>query len=171
MRTVIIRSILFAGVAYLMTGCTTLRTATFPNKSYDFVFKSTVKGMCTQSDLIVYEADKAQGNINVMTRGVFGGQIISVKVESPGSTSPKLTAFVAGVSPVPDRIIAAVTQEVMMGKPGKGDKTTKRAKAADFEETSAGDSKPAEPAVKTPEQPQKGEEPAPTEVKKRGSLF
>ena len=175
MRAVIIRSLAFATVAYLLTGCQTIRTATFPDKGYDMVYKNTIKGLCTDPGLIVYEADKEKGTINVMTAGLFGGQIINVTVASPGSESPVVTAMCQGLSPFPDRMISAITQQVMNGKEDAGAKKKKKTRKVVVIEEDADESstpsatkqeenaKPAEP---------KAAEPAPTpEGKKKGSLF
>ena len=174
MRNIILRSFLFVGVAYLMTGCTTIRTATFPDKEYDFIFKNSIRGLCTDPGLIVYEADKEKGTINVMVGGLFGGQIINVTV-----SGTNVTAMTQGISPFPDRMISAITTQVLTGKAEKSGKKKKKRvvviEEGDEEDTATKAEPAASVGLKQAVTPapveQKPAEPAPAEEKKKGSLF
>lgn len=175
MRTVIIRSILFVAVASVLAGCTTTRTATFPDKEYDFIYKNSIKGLCTDPGLIVYEADKAKGTINVMVGGLFGGQIINVTV-----AGSNVTAFTQGVSPYPDRMISAITTQVMTGKAEKSTGKKKKRKVVVIEEgdeedsgtkTDSSSGGAVKPAETTAPVERKAGEPAPADGEKKGSLF
>lgn len=57
----------------LLGGCVTQRTATYPGRDYDAVFKGAVAGLCAQPNLLVYGADKRTGIISVQGRGLMGG--------------------------------------------------------------------------------------------------
>ena len=101
-------------LAALLTGCVTIRSAQFPGKSYDQVFKATVAGMCTVSKssglFIVYKADPETGVINMVRRG-FGHQKSELKVVSVANV-PGFTIVMPGINPVPDMIIGAVQAEL-----------------------------------------------------------
>ena len=101
-------------LAALLGGCVTIRSAQFPGKSYDQVFKATVAGMCTVSKssgmFIVYKADPETGVINMVRRG-FGHQKSELKVVSVANV-PGFTITMPGINPVPDMIIGAVQAEL-----------------------------------------------------------
>ena len=101
-------------LAALLGGCVTIRSAQFPGKSYDHVFKGTVAGLCNVSKtsglFLVYKADPETGVINMVRRG-FGHQKSELKVVSIGNV-PGFTITMPGINPLPDMIIGAVQAEL-----------------------------------------------------------
>ena len=115
MKGISILALAAVACGVLLAGCTTVRTATFPGKSMDDVFKASIRGLCAESNrYIVYEADRQAGDIKVLTRGFWAGhQMLNVKLTDPTGNAPVVTVMFPGVSPLPDRIVLAVTKGVM----------------------------------------------------------
>ena len=105
-----------AGLACgVFSGCTTVRTQSFPGKSMDDVFKGGIRGLCAESNkFIVYDADRQAGDIKILTRGFWSGhQMLSVSLTDPTGSAPTVTVMFPGVSPLPDRIVLAITNGIM----------------------------------------------------------
>jgi hypothetical protein len=94
-------------------GCTTVRNATFPDRSAQEVFRAAVAGTCGLSGNILYAADESTGVLKLQTMGFFsGGRDWTVTVTSPPSGGAAVTVFMQGVSPLPDRAIAAIHEQL-----------------------------------------------------------
>ncbi|MEK7721922.1 MAG: hypothetical protein AAB359_05990 [Elusimicrobiota bacterium] len=91
--------------AALLGGCVPMRTVTYPNHSYDTVFKSAVAGLCAEKKLVVYEADKKNGVIKVESKSVWGNSVLPVVVYGAGGGTPSIT--VRGNSDWLEKIIAS----------------------------------------------------------------
>jgi hypothetical protein len=113
---------LLAACAAFLGGCMTTRQASFPQHDYDTVFKSAVKGLCSDTKLLVYEADKRRGYIKVQGRQLFASPpdtVIYVTGAAGGTPGVHLTGQ-AG-SPWPDRAMNLITGAMPAGvsvKPG-----------------------------------------------------
>ncbi len=85
---------LLGASALMMGGCQTMRTASFPNHDYNTVFKGAVSGLCSESKLLVYKADKQNGIIWVQGRGIFANPPetpIYLTKAADGSASARVT--------------------------------------------------------------------------------
>lgn len=108
---------LLAVCAAFLGGCMTTRQATFPQHDYNTVFKSAVKGLCSDPKLLVYEADKRNGHIKVQGRQLFANPpdtVIYVSGVAGGTPGVRLTGP-AG-SPWPDRAIQLISGAMPEGK-------------------------------------------------------
>lgn len=129
--------VLLAAGAALLGGCMTTRQASFPQHDYNTVFKSAVKGLCSDPKLLVYEADKRNGYIRVQGRQLFANPpdtVIYVAGAAGGTPGVRLTGQ-AG-SPWPDRAIQLITEAVPQGqsvKPGTPAAPGERAEDLDLE--------------------------------------
>lgn len=78
--------------AALLGGCVRSRTVSFPDHSYDAVFKSAVTGLCKYNDkMFVYEANKKTGLIKLETRSVWGNTIPQVFIYGASGGTPSIT--------------------------------------------------------------------------------
>src|SRR4051812_47459690 len=100
----------------ILSGCVTERTAQFPGRDYDTVFSGAVKGLCKDSDLLVYRADKATGEIRVQGRGLMiGAPDTGLLVRNIGGT-PELSVTMQGPNnPFADQFIKAASSEIPAG--------------------------------------------------------
>ena len=114
--------VLLAAGAALLGGCMTTRQASFPQHDYDTVFKSAVKGLCSDSKLLVYEADKRRGYSKVQGRQLFANPpdtVVYVTGAAGGAPGVHLTG--PSNSPWPDNAIRLITEAMPAGvsvKPG-----------------------------------------------------
>jgi|GEM_PF-2665267 len=112
MKKNILKFSLLVSAAMIITGCTTTRTASYPDDDYDTVFKRTVRNLCSNEKLLVYEADKENGVIKVQGRQVvFVNPPIDTQLNikgAKGETPVTAEIKMPGMdNPWADRIIAA----------------------------------------------------------------
>ena len=130
---------LLGASALMMGGCQTMRTANFPNHDYNTVFKGAVSGLCSESKLLVYKADKQNGIIWVQGRGIFANPPetpIYLTKASDGSASARVT--VQGMNnPWADRMMALISDGLPAAKQGvsksRGKKTLGEESDTDLE--------------------------------------
>ena len=79
--------------AVFLGGCITTRTVSYPEHSFDTVFKSAVTGLCADKDLVVYEADKRKGIIKMQSRSVWGGELQPVFIYGAKGGTPSITVL------------------------------------------------------------------------------
>ena len=91
----------------------TIRKQTFEGRSYDSVYRSTVRAMCAQDDFIVYGADKEKGNIKILTRGLSHRELVVQVLKSPDGV-PEVSIFAEPA--MVDRILLAVTEQMAAEK-------------------------------------------------------
>ncbi len=77
--------------AAFLGGCVNMRTVTYPNHSYNTVFKSAVTGLCAEKKLVIYEADKRKGVIKVESRSVWGNSVLPIFIYGAGGGTPSIT--------------------------------------------------------------------------------
>lgn len=131
---------LLGASALMMGGCQTMRTANFPNHDYNTVFKSAVSGLCSESKLLVYKADKQNGVIWVQGRGIFANPPetpVYLTKTSDGTASARVT--IQGMNnPWADRMMALISDNLpAASKQGvsksRGKKTLDEGADTDFE--------------------------------------
>lgn len=105
---------LLGASALMMGGCQTMRTANFPNHDYNTVFKSAVSGLCSESKLLVYKADKMNGVIWVQGRGIFANPPetpVYLTKTADGTASARVT--IQGMNnPWADRMMALISDSL-----------------------------------------------------------
>lgn len=77
--------------AAILGGCVSMRTVTYPDHTYDAVFKSAVAGLCAQKDIVIYEADKRKGLIKLQSKSVWGNTRPQVFIYGAGGGTPSIT--------------------------------------------------------------------------------
>ena len=104
--------------AAFLSGCITSRSASYPNRKYDTVFKSAVSGLCSEKKLLVYEADKAKGIIRVQGRGVFSmPPDTPVVIAGANGGTPTASVTVQGMNnPWPDRMLGLISDNLPAAK-------------------------------------------------------
>jgi len=108
--------------AALLGGCIPMRTVTYPDHSYDAVFKSAVAGLCAQKDIVVYEANKRKGLIKLQSKSVWGNTRPQVFIYGAGGGTPSIT--VRGNDTWLESIISS---NLPAGKPGGSKSKGKKA--------------------------------------------
>ncbi|HAF95058.1 MAG: hypothetical protein A2X34_09505 [Elusimicrobia bacterium GWC2_51_8] len=104
--------------AAFLCGCVTSRTASYPNRKYDTVFKSAVSGLCSEKKLLVYEADKAKGIIRVQGRGIFSmPPDTPVVIAGANGGTPTASVTIQGMNnPWPDRMLGLISDNLPAAK-------------------------------------------------------
>lgn len=102
---------LLGASALFLGGCQTTRTASFPNHDYNTVFKSAVSGLCSESKLLVYKADKGKGIIWVQGRGIFANPPETpVMLTKAGDGTASASVTIQGMNnPWADRMMALIS--------------------------------------------------------------
>ncbi|MGC8727947.1 MAG: hypothetical protein ACP5SD_01645 [Elusimicrobiales bacterium] len=121
MKNSILKIYLIALTLPILTGCLTTRTATYPDDDYDTVFKRTVKNLCSDPDLLVYEADKSNGVIKVQGRqALFVNPPVGTQLNikgAKGETPVTADITMPGMSNIwADRLISATAGPVTKPK-------------------------------------------------------
>ena len=95
------------------SGCVTQRTAQFPGRDYDTVFKGAVKGLCKDPDLIVYQADKTSGEIRFQGRGLMIGAPDTAMMVANVGGAPQISMTLPGPNnPMVEQYIQAASAEI-----------------------------------------------------------
>jgi hypothetical protein len=91
MKNKLIAFAFLGSAAAFLNGCIPMRTVSYPDHSYDTVFKSAVSGLCAEKQLVVYEADKRKGLIKLESRSVWGNTRPQVFIYGAGGGTPSIT--------------------------------------------------------------------------------
>ena len=102
----------------VLSGCITQKTAQFPGRDYDTVFKGAIKGLCKDPDLIVYKADKVNGEIRFQGRGLMIGAPDTAMTVANVAGTPQISMTLPGPNnPMVDQYIQAASAEIPAATP------------------------------------------------------